>query len=194
MARLLRVGFTKNPRQLTARASVASAAKAQVKRNFDFSEGIFVAAPWALQLGSSCLPTDLKNCSRDDFTRRALRYLNLRRGAGSFRSGHQLCGSFLDNSRQTARQALTRIERGTHAGLHRIHPSAVFLGENRWFQITSAPGRLLCSSTKTLPMRLLGNDLNAPLLAKNARNGPPEPCRSSKTRLPDFYLPLWCSA
>jgi len=53
----LSVGFTKNPRQLTAKANVASAAKAQAKRNFDFSEGIFVAAPWARQLGSSCLPT-----------------------------------------------------------------------------------------------------------------------------------------
>lgn len=53
----LRVAFTKNPRQLTAKANVASAAKAQVKRRLDFSEGIFVAAPWARQLGSSCLLT-----------------------------------------------------------------------------------------------------------------------------------------
>ena len=53
----LSVGFTKNPRQLTARAKVAKAAKAQVMRSLDFSEGIFVAAPWARQLGSSCLPT-----------------------------------------------------------------------------------------------------------------------------------------
>jgi len=76
----LSVGFTKNPRQLTAKASVASAAKAQAMRNLDFSVGIFVAAPWARQLGSSCLPTRLKNCSRDDFTRRTPQYLNPRRG------------------------------------------------------------------------------------------------------------------
>jgi hypothetical protein len=53
----LRVGFTKNPRQLTARAKVASAAKAQITRSLDFSECILVAAPWARPLGLSCLPT-----------------------------------------------------------------------------------------------------------------------------------------
>ena len=42
----LSVGFTKNPRQLTARANVASAAKAQIKRSLDFNEGILVTAPW----------------------------------------------------------------------------------------------------------------------------------------------------
>jgi hypothetical protein len=42
----LRVGFTKNPRQLTARPNVASAAKAQIKRSLDFNEGILVTAPW----------------------------------------------------------------------------------------------------------------------------------------------------
>jgi len=57
MARLLNVGFTKNPRELAARANDARAAKAQIKRSLDFSEGIFVAAPWARQPGSSCLPT-----------------------------------------------------------------------------------------------------------------------------------------
>src|SRR5271165_3926726 len=36
----LSVAFTKNPRQLPARANVASAAKAQVMRSLDFSEGI----------------------------------------------------------------------------------------------------------------------------------------------------------
>jgi len=55
MARLVNVGFTKNPRQLAARANDDSAAKAKIKRSFDFCEGIFVAAPWARQLGSSCL-------------------------------------------------------------------------------------------------------------------------------------------
>ena len=42
----LRVGFTKNPRQLTAKANVASAAKAQIKRSLHFNEGILVTAPW----------------------------------------------------------------------------------------------------------------------------------------------------
>ncbi len=34
------VGFTKNPRQLTANAKAASAAKAPIKRSFDFVEDI----------------------------------------------------------------------------------------------------------------------------------------------------------
>ena len=42
----LSVGFTKNPRQLTAKANVASAAKAQIKRSLDFNVGILVTAPW----------------------------------------------------------------------------------------------------------------------------------------------------
>lgn len=49
--RELTVGFTKNPRQLAAKASVASAAKAAVKRSFDFMEDMFVAAPWARRFG-----------------------------------------------------------------------------------------------------------------------------------------------
>lgn len=40
------VGFTKNPRQLAAKAKAASAAMEAVKRSFDFSEDILVAAPW----------------------------------------------------------------------------------------------------------------------------------------------------
>jgi len=36
----LSVGFTKNPRQLTARANVTRAAKAPAKRSFDFVDDI----------------------------------------------------------------------------------------------------------------------------------------------------------
>jgi hypothetical protein len=39
------VGFTKNPRQLMARARVTSAAKAPTKRSFDVIDDIFVQAP-----------------------------------------------------------------------------------------------------------------------------------------------------
>jgi len=59
MARLVSVGFTKNPRQLTAKANAASAAKAQVNWSFDFNEGI-VTAPWARPARLISLPTGLK--------------------------------------------------------------------------------------------------------------------------------------
>ena len=36
----VRVGFTKKPRQLAARASVARAAKAPIRRRFDFGENM----------------------------------------------------------------------------------------------------------------------------------------------------------
>jgi hypothetical protein len=39
------VGFTKNPRQLTARANVARAAKAPASRSFDFLDAINLDAP-----------------------------------------------------------------------------------------------------------------------------------------------------
>jgi len=41
----VRVGLTKNPRQLTARAKAASAANAQIKRSLDFIEGIVLETP-----------------------------------------------------------------------------------------------------------------------------------------------------
>jgi hypothetical protein len=47
MAMLVSVGFTKNPRQLTARAKVASAPKAPIKRSFDFVDNMLVETPWA---------------------------------------------------------------------------------------------------------------------------------------------------
>jgi hypothetical protein len=68
--RELTVGFTKKPRQLTARAKEASAAKAAIRRKLDFMEDMFVAAPWARQIGF--LYRDrCKNCSRDDSGHRA---------------------------------------------------------------------------------------------------------------------------
>jgi hypothetical protein len=51
MAMEVNVGFTKKPRQLTARARVASAAKAQVSRSFCFWDDILVETPWARLLG-----------------------------------------------------------------------------------------------------------------------------------------------
>ena len=64
------VGFTKKPRQLVARAKVASAAKAPISRSFCFVDDILVDTPWARACsvpvpffeGSVC-----KNCSREDF-------------------------------------------------------------------------------------------------------------------------------
>jgi hypothetical protein len=41
------VGFTKKPRQLTAKARVASAAKAHSGRSFDFVDDMFVNTPSA---------------------------------------------------------------------------------------------------------------------------------------------------
>jgi hypothetical protein len=42
MASEVSVGFTKNPRQLAAKAKDASAANAQITRSFDFDEDMFL--------------------------------------------------------------------------------------------------------------------------------------------------------
>lgn len=47
------VGFTKKPRQPTARDKDASTAKAPIKRSLGFVDDIFVDTPWARLLGSN---------------------------------------------------------------------------------------------------------------------------------------------
>jgi len=48
----LTMGFTKNPRQLMARASVASAANALISRSLDFMEDMVSRTPWGTVPGS----------------------------------------------------------------------------------------------------------------------------------------------
>jgi hypothetical protein len=50
----VKVAFMKNPRQLTARARVASAAKALISRSFCFVDDIPVETPWARLLTFLC--------------------------------------------------------------------------------------------------------------------------------------------
>ena len=50
-----KVGFTKNPRQLTASAKVASAAKAPLSRSFCLFDGIRVQTPWMRPLKGGAL-------------------------------------------------------------------------------------------------------------------------------------------
>src|SRR5581483_5387462 len=66
------VGFTKKPRQLAAKAIVASTAKAPIKRTFGVLEDILVATPWARSLRCSGIVQcfGYKNCSREEFQRR----------------------------------------------------------------------------------------------------------------------------
>src|ERR1700722_15790113 len=87
----VRVGLTKNPRQLIASARVASAAKAPISLIRCLVDDIFLKTPWARPIDSrSRLSSDLKigtckspnlqirtckNCSREDFAGRTLTYL-----------------------------------------------------------------------------------------------------------------------
>jgi hypothetical protein len=77
------VGFTKKPLQLTAKVRVASAAKAQVSRSFCVVDDILVETPWARLLDSYpvFISVGLQNCSREDFARPTLQYLNCGHGS-----------------------------------------------------------------------------------------------------------------
>lgn len=69
----LSVGFTKNPRQLMAKASEARAAKAPMRRSLDFSANIvFSTAPVGRPLACSGSGFVSKNCSRENSLERTL--------------------------------------------------------------------------------------------------------------------------
>lgn len=65
---LVMVGFTKNPLQLTASASVPSTANAPMVRRFHFIPDIFLGAfPCPIFASNSVFSMVSKNCSRDEF-------------------------------------------------------------------------------------------------------------------------------